>query len=205
MTHPEITKKQKLFDHWAPNYDLLLTTIFYQALHKRLLDYLQLPDSPNVLDLGCGTGRLLDRLADEFPTLRGTGFDLSPQMICQARQKKRDRHRPRLIFIEGNAEQLPFTDQQFDTVFNTISFLHYPNPSQVLSEINRVLSFGGNYYLVDFTPLGQKMSHALGVSPANIYVYSLESREQLGREARLQCRGHYPLLGPIWLTIFTKI
>ena len=205
MTHPEITKKQKLFDHWAPNYDILFTTIFYQALHQRLLDYLQLPDHPNVLDLGCGTGRLLDRLAEEFPTLRGTGFDLSPQMIRQARQTKRDRHRPRLIFIQGNAEQLPFSDQQFDTVFNTISFLHYPNPSQVLSEIHRVLSPGGNYYLVDFTPLGQKMSHGVGVSPANIYVYSLESREQLGRESGLQCQGHYSLLGPIWLTIFTKI
>ena len=205
MTHPEITKKQKLFDRWAPNYDILFTTIFYQALHQRLLDYLQLPDHPNVLDLGCGTGRLLDRLAEEFPTLRGTGFDLSPQMIRQARQTKRDRHRPRLIFIEGNAEQLPFTDHQFDTVFNTISFLHYPNPSQVLSQIHRVLSPGGNYYLVDFTPLGQKISHAVGVSPANIYLYSLERREQLGREAGLQCRGHYSLLGPVWLTIFTKI
>lgn len=205
MTHPEITKKQKLFDRWAPNYDILFTTIFYQALHQRLLDYLQLPDHPNVLDLGCGTGRLLDRLADEFPTLRGTGFDLSPEMIRQARQKKRDRHRPRVIFIQGNAEQLPFTDQQFDTVFNTISFLHYLNFSCVLSEVNRVLSFGGNYYLVDFTPLGQKISHALGVSPANLYLYSLERREQLGREAGLQCLGHYSLLGPVWLTIFTKI
>ncbi|WP_254567033.1 class I SAM-dependent methyltransferase [Oscillatoria sp. HE19RPO] len=205
MTHPEITKKQKLFDRWAPNYDILFTTIFYQALHQRLLDYLQLPDHPNVLDLGCGTGRLLDRLAEEFPTLRGTGFDLSPEMIRQARQTKRDRHRPRLIFIQGNAEQLPFTDQQFDTVFNTISFLHYPNPSQVLSEINRVLSPGGNYYLVDFTTPGKTGSGVLGTSPTNLHLYPLERREQLGTEAGLQCWGHYSLLGPVWLTIFTKI
>lgn len=204
MTHPEIIKKQKLFDRWASTYDILFTTIFYQAIHQRLLDYLQLPDHPNVLDLGCGTGRLLDRLAEKFPTLRGTGFDLSPEMIRQARQTKRDRHRPRLIFISGNAEQLPFTDQQFDTVFNTISFLHYPNPTQVLSEVNRVLSPGGNYYLVDFTMPGKTASGVLGVSPTNLHLYPLEKREQLGTEAGLGCIGHYSLLGPVWLTIFTK-
>ncbi|MCT7973214.1 class I SAM-dependent methyltransferase [Laspinema olomoucense] len=205
MTHPEIIKKQKLFDRWALSYDILFTTIFYQAIHKRLLNYLQLPDSPNVLDLGCGTGRLLDRLAEEFPTLRGTGFDLSPEMIRQARQKKRDRHRPRLIFIQGNAEQLPFADQQFDTVFNTISFLHYPNPSRVLSEVYRVLSPGGNYYLVDFMMPNKTASGVLGGSPANLRLYPLQKREQLGIEAGFCCIGHHPLLGPVWLTIFTKI
>ncbi len=205
MTHPEIIKKQKIFDRWAPNYDILFTTVFYQALHKRLLDYLQLADNPNVLDLGCGTGRLLDRLAEEFPTLRGTGFDLSSQMIRQAREKKRDRHRPRLIFIEGNAENLPFTDAQFDTVFNTISFLHYPNPTQVLSEVSRILHPGGKYYLVDFTIPGQTASGGLGVSPTNIRLYTPQRREQLGTEAGLDCMGHYSLLGPVWLTIFTKI
>jgi ubiquinone/menaquinone biosynthesis C-methylase UbiE len=126
-------------------------------------------------------------------------------MIRQARQTKRDRHRPRLIFIQGNAEQLPFTDQQFDTVFNTISFLHYPNPTQVLSEVNRVLSPRGNYYLVDFTTPGKTGSGVLGTSPTNLHLYPLEKREQLGTEAGLRCIGHYPLLGPVWLTIFTKI
>uniref|UniRef100_A0A1D9G4F6 Methyltransferase domain-containing protein n=1 Tax=Moorena producens (strain JHB) TaxID=1454205 RepID=A0A1D9G4F6_MOOP1 len=57
--------KEKFFDLWAPNYDILFTTVFYQALHKRLLEYVELTNQPNVLDLGCGTGRLLNRLAQE--------------------------------------------------------------------------------------------------------------------------------------------
>ncbi|MFN7662023.1 MAG: class I SAM-dependent methyltransferase, partial [Dolichospermum sp.] len=73
----------------------------------------------NVLDLGCGTGRLLDRLANQFPEITGTGLDLSPQMLRVARQN--NRHRPRLIYLEGNAENLPFAEGQFNAVFNTIS------------------------------------------------------------------------------------
>ncbi|HEY9876748.1 MAG TPA: class I SAM-dependent methyltransferase, partial [Candidatus Obscuribacterales bacterium] len=129
MTNESLHNKEKFFDLWAPNYDFLFLSVFYQAVHKRLLEYVNLPDRANVLDIGCGTGRLLDRLATQFPQMRGTGLDLSTEMLHQARE--RNRHHPRLIYIQGNAEALPFADGQFDAVFNTLSFLHYPKPEQV--------------------------------------------------------------------------
>lgn len=208
MSDGEINVKQKLFDRWAPNYDILLTTIFYQAIHKRLLEYVELPENARVLDVGCGTGRLLERLADTYPTLWGTGFDLSPEMIRQARQSKRDRHRPRLIFLEGNAEEMPFAQWQFDAAFNTISFLHYPHPDRVLSEVQRVLRPGGKFYLVDFTRFGliagRSVSQSFGGSGNKIHFYPAPAREELGREAGLNRAQHYHLLGPVLLTIFTK-
>ena len=63
--------KQTFFDLWAPSYDWLFPSIVYQAIHKRLLEYVDLSNSANVLDLGCGTGKLLHRLAVNFPTLQG--------------------------------------------------------------------------------------------------------------------------------------
>lgn len=69
--------KEKFFDCWAPHYDFPLMSVFYQAVHKRLLEYTELSNQPHVLvDFGCATGRLLNRLAAQFPTLRGTGLDL---------------------------------------------------------------------------------------------------------------------------------
>ncbi len=62
--------KQHLFDLWAPLYDCLFLSVFYQATHKRLLEYIELPERPNVLDIGCGTGRLLNCLAAEYPHRR---------------------------------------------------------------------------------------------------------------------------------------
>lgn len=68
MTNNLSSQKQQLFDRWAPNYDWIFPSVVYQAIHKRLLEYVKLPNQSNILDLGCGTGRLLDRLAVKFPT-----------------------------------------------------------------------------------------------------------------------------------------
>ncbi|MBD1939044.1 class I SAM-dependent methyltransferase [Microcoleus sp. FACHB-68] len=195
-----VNNKEQLFDLWAPSYDSLFPSVIYQAIHQRLLEYIDLPPQPNVLDLGCGTGRLLSRLAATFPDLRGTGLDLSAQMIRQARS--RNHHRPRLIYIQGNALALPFADGQFNAIFNTLSFLHYPSPEQVFAEVSRVLQKGGKFYLVDITTNQQSQPHYLGVSPGDIRFYSSQARELLGIESGFNCVGHYYLLGPVLLTIF---
>ncbi len=193
--------KKQLFERWAPSYDWAFPSFIYQAIHKRLLTQVKLPAQANVLDLGCGTGRLLNRLATEFPNLRGTGLDFSPQMLRIARQS--NRHHPRLIYVEGNAESLPFAEGQFDAVFNTISFLHYPQPQQVLNEVLRVLTPGGRFYLVDITT-NKQASEIVANSPARVKFYSQESRKKLGVDAGFLCLGHYYLLGPVLLTVFEK-
>jgi ubiquinone/menaquinone biosynthesis C-methylase UbiE len=190
--------KEKIFDRWALNYDFLLTTVFYQAVHKRLLDYVRLPERAQVLDLGCGTGRLLNRLAAQFSDLQGTGLDLSSQMLRQARQT--NLHHPRLIFVRGNAEFLSFAEGQFDAVFNTISFLHYSHPDRVLAQVSRVLKSSGYFYLVDWMWRGGSF---MPLTRAGINFYTPQQREKLGRDAQLKCMGHYHLLGDILLTIFS--
>ncbi len=129
MTHNFLSNKKLLFDRWAMSYDWLFPSVIYLAIHKRLLEYVDLPEQGNVLDLGCvdlpeqgnvldlgcGTGRLLERLATQFPNLRGTGLDLSSKMLQVARLS--NRHHPRLIYVEGKAESLPFSEDQFDAVF----------------------------------------------------------------------------------------
>ncbi|MBE9050015.1 class I SAM-dependent methyltransferase [Nostocales cyanobacterium LEGE 11386] len=202
MTYNFLGNKKLLFDQWAPSYDWLFPSIIYQAIHKRLLEYVDLPKQANILDMGCGTGRLLERLATKFPDLRGTGLDLSSNMLRMARLS--NHHRPRLIYIEGNAESLPFGEGQFDAVFSTISFLHYLSPQQVLSEVARVLSPGGRFYLVDITTKKETKPQVLPISPRGIRLYSPKQRELLGSSAGLLCLSHYYLLGPVLLTIFAK-
>jgi ubiquinone/menaquinone biosynthesis C-methylase UbiE len=202
MTNHVLRNKEKFFDLWAPNYDFLLTTVFYQAVHKRLIEYVKLPDQPNILDLGCGTGRLLHRLATQFPTLQGIGLDLSAEMLRQAQQ--RNLHGVRLSYKQGNAEALPFGDSEFDAVFNTLSFLHYPNPQQVFSEVSRVLRPMGRFYLVDTTVREETVTGYFPFSPGGIRLYSPQRREQFGVAAGLECLGHHYLLGSILLTVFSK-
>lgn len=202
MTNNFLQNKKLIFDLWASSYDWLLPSVFYQAVHRRLLEYVDLPNQANVLDLGCGTGRLLERLATEYTELRGTGLDLSTNMLRLARLT--NRHHPRLIFIEGKAESLPFGDGQFDAVFNTISFLHYAQPEQVLHEVSRVLVPGGRFYLVDFTSKIENKLPILPISVQGIKFYSPNQRQVLGAAAGIFCVSHHYLLGPVLLTIFAK-
>jgi ubiquinone/menaquinone biosynthesis C-methylase UbiE len=123
-------------------------------------------------------------------------------MLRQARQL--NRHHPRLIYVQGNAEALPFADSQFDAVFNTLSFLHYPKPEQVFSEVSRVLHPGGRFYLVDPTFKRQVESEYVDVLTGGIRIYSSEGRDRLGRQVGLSCLNHHYLFGPVLLTIFTK-
>lgn len=209
MTQAVIDQKQRLFDRWAPTYDWLLPSVFYQAVHQRLLDYVMLPDRAHILDLGCGTGRLMQRLSRQFPTSTGVGLDLSEQMLAQAKQNSilHDRFQ----FLSGRSDAIPSENESFDAVFCTISFLHYPQPQAVMAEIARVLKPGAQFYLADYVPaqllnllfLDFPSSHWT-LSPMGLRFYSQAMRQELAEVAELACQSHYYLLGPIMLTIYQR-
>ena len=97
-----------------------------------------------LLDVGCGTGFLIDRLAKR----RGAeyvGLDLSPEMLKMARQKRIAGAR----FVQGTADKLPFKAEAFDIVTCSQSFHHYPYPERAMREALRVLRRGGLYILSD--------------------------------------------------------
>ena len=200
MTDNFYQQKENFFNLWAPYYDCLLTTVFYQAIHQRLLKYVELEENASVLDIGCGTGRLMDRLAAKFPNVKGIGLDISPLMLRRARAQ--NRFRKRLIFVSGNTESLSFAEEQFNAVFCTMSFLHYPHPEQVLAQVSRVLAHGGRFYLVD--GYRGENNHPISVPGiGEIRLYNQQQREQLGTEASLSCLAHHYLLPGILLTIFS--
>lgn len=195
-----LDRKSQFFDRWAPHYDILFTTIFYQAIHKRLLESIATPPAAPVLDLGCGTGRLLGRLGQEFPEVSGIGLDLSPEMVQQA--AARNCYPDRFQFQVGEASQLPFGDATFATVFNTLSFLHYPDPQAVFQEVCRILVPGGQFYLVDIAP---SFLNTIPFSPNGIRFYSRQQREDFGTRSGLHCQGHTHLLGNVLLSRFIRL
>ncbi len=200
MTNNFYQKKENFFNLWAPYYDCWFTTFFYQVIHQRLLEYVELPENASVLDLGCGTGLLLNRLVAKFPTIKGIGLDLSRLMLRRARAQ--NRFHKRLIFVSGNAESLSFAEEQFDAVFCTMSFLHYPDPQQVFHQISRVLADGGRFYLVDIDR-GERNFSSLLPWIGEMRFYNRQQRKRLGTEAGLEAIAHHDLLPGVLLTIFS--
>jgi ubiquinone/menaquinone biosynthesis C-methylase UbiE len=100
-----------------------------------------------ILDVGCGTGFLLRQLASRLPeALELAGIDAAAPMIEVARSNARD---PRLQFLIGVAEQLPYPDATFDLVVSTTSFDHWPDQQAGLIECARVMTPGAHLVLAD--------------------------------------------------------
>lgn len=100
-----------------------------------------------LLDVGCGTGPMIELLLKEFPDKSYTGIDLTPRMIEVAQEKKLNHTR----FLVGDSENLPFAENTFDVIVCTNSFHHYPNPQAFMKEASRVLKDGGRLILRDYT------------------------------------------------------
>ena len=97
----------------------------------------------SALDVGCGTGGLIDAVLAEKPDKEFTGIDISEEMIRIAKEKLAGR----ASLIVGDSESLPFSDGSFDIVICNHSFHHYPAPEKVLFEIRRVLREGGMFIM----------------------------------------------------------
>lgn len=86
-----------------------------------VLERLPLRGDELVLDVGCGTGRLTDRLLERLPRGRVLAIDLSANMVSTARDFLRPRHDRRLTLAIADAAALPIRDRA-DAIFSTATF-----------------------------------------------------------------------------------
>jgi len=97
-----------------------------------------------VLEVGCGTGLILGRLAQHADS--AWGVDLSPGMVRVAKERG-------LKVVLGSVTDLPFADESFDLVCSFKVLAHVPNIGRALAEIARVTKPGGQMVLEFYNPL----------------------------------------------------
>lgn len=119
---------------------------FFDRVQRRVLK-LTRQNNPNViLDVGCGTGRLLRKAKQQWPNAQLVGVDAAGKMIQQATQLF-----PEAEFHVAMAEALPLPDTSVDLAFSTLSFHHWANQAKGISEVARVLRPQGSFLLADIT------------------------------------------------------
>ncbi|GEM_PF-1479573 len=108
------------------------------------------PPAARILDLGCGPGTQLLRLARMFPQGEVVGIDLADEMVTIAwRSAQRAGYR-NTAFWQAEVTRLPAEFAgKFDVVHCSFAFHHYPDPVGVLREIYRVLVPEGKSFVID--------------------------------------------------------
>lgn len=120
----------------------------------------------SVLDVACGTGNLAIPAARAGA--RVTGIDIAPNLIAEARLEARTAGHA-IAFEVGDAEALPYVDDQFDTTVTMFGAMFAYRPARAAAELLRVTRPGGRVAMANWTPEGfvGKMlrAHTAVVSP----------------------------------------
>lgn len=143
------------FNRWAGSYDRhFLQRMVFEPVQRTVLELAaaEVPSPVAILDVGCGTGRLLRSAEQRFPASALEGVDAALEMVKHAQAANPAGSRIR--FQQGTAEKLPFVPAQFDLVFSTMTFHHWDDQGRGIAEIARVLKPDGRWVLADFVADG---------------------------------------------------
>jgi ubiquinone/menaquinone biosynthesis C-methylase UbiE len=108
-----------------------------------------------VLSVGCGPGVILGAICALYPSVRGTGLDISPDRIEEAMRKNRDN--PPARFVCGDAHAMKFPAGSFDVVYCRMLLQYLREKERAVAEMVRVCKPGGTVLLQDLD--GQLLWH----------------------------------------------
>ena len=132
------------YSKYAKVYDLAVKLLpVWKTWIKTVIPYIE---GDRVLEASFGTGYLLMQYANDYRTY---GIDFNNEMVEIARRNL-SRKGVKATLQRANVEDLPFSENYFDTIVNTMSFTGYPNGEQAMSEFYRVLKEGGRLLIIDF-------------------------------------------------------
>lgn len=142
---------QSYFALHAAEWDRIRTLhIDDRHVEAALVAALAATETDLLVDLGTGTGRVLELLADRCR--RAIGFDLSPAMLAYARSKLEGAGIAHARVRQGDIFNVPLADASAGVVV-LHQILHFlADPARALSEAARILAPGGTLLIVDFAP-----------------------------------------------------
>lgn len=118
---------------------------------EHLVDRAGVDSGMDLLDVACGAGNAALPAAKAGAAV--TALDLVPELLEAGRKKARDAGVD-VVWVEGDAEALPFADDAFDRVFSTFGHMFAPRHRKTADEMSRVARSGGLIGICCWTPEG---------------------------------------------------
>jgi len=149
MATPDSLAKELLreeFNRWAEAGRAEEMEEHHLPIVEPTLALMDLRPADRILDLGCGSGWLVRRLAALVPSGSVTGIDVSDAMV--RRSQAAGSAVPNAQFLRGTAEEIPTPPDCFTKVLSVESAYYWHDPGRAVREVFRVLTPGGSAWIL---------------------------------------------------------
>lgn len=161
-------RKQEALELFAPlprHYDRVGAALSFgqdPRWRRAMVEAVRAKQGERVLDVATGTGLVAQALVRRWDC-DVVGLDQSPQMLDRARERVRDadeleRH---VTLVQGEAEDLPFGEAEFDHLTFTYLLRYVEDPAATMGELARVVKPGGRIASLEFGAPGSQPWRAL--------------------------------------------
>ena len=138
-------KMNRQYNWMAKGYDAFMIVFpLWKKWIKKTIPYIE---GKKILEVSFGSGYLMTQYAKDDLDIHGIDYN---EKMLEIASKKILSKKINAKLSKANVEELPFPDNTFDTVINTMAFTGYPNGEKAMSELKRVLKKDGTLLLVDF-------------------------------------------------------
>jgi SAM-dependent methyltransferase len=138
-----------LWNLYARCYDSITALLPYQELLDDVVAALDVAPGMRVLDVGCGTGALAERMVAQHPSVELVGVDMAKAMLARARARRAWPSSVR--FVEGAIDDVLASEAApFDRIVSVNVLWTLPDPQRTLAAMAARLSVGG--IMVHTTP-----------------------------------------------------
>ena len=176
-----------------------------EKVEQAMLDAVAGKKIEDLLDLGTGTGRMLEVFGDVVT--RGMGIDINREMLAIARAKLEENQLTHCQVRHGDIHNVSLPSESVDLI-TVHHVLHYLNdPVIVINEASRLLKSGGYLLVVDFAPhdmelLREEHAHRrLGFADEEISQWCQNAGLQITKVEQLQStsKSNAPLTVTLWV------
>jgi len=198
-----LSKIEEFYDKVGPKYELIYPNfqVNNHILAKSILDNIRLPDNARIADLGCGSGWLLNELAELNPNFQLVGFDISKDSIEFAKQNFQKTH-PQIHFQVGDWMNVRnIISEKFDLVIcigNTLTHFTEEMQKDVLKEFSFLLNTNGSALIDTYKDWNERLNDLILFEPKgltrnkNSEIFScIFSEYQKNIAIRNICFAHY--------------